>query len=84
MSRTFTCDICGTHRWDTEEKCPNCAKELIFKGKKITELTREELLEVIIRLYECELPQIKGAESEKIKRLEKENEILLKAYKNKF
>ena len=24
MSRTFTCDICGTHRWDTEDNCPVC------------------------------------------------------------
>ena len=91
MSRTFTCDICGTHRWDTEDNCPICTKELIFKGKKITELTRRELLEVVIRLYESELPQRyeselpqrKVAESEKIKRLESENEILLKAFKNK-
>lgn len=83
MSRTFTCDICGTHRWDTEDNCPNCTKKLIFKGKKITELTRRELLEVVIRLFEGEISQRKVAESEKIKRLENENEILLKAFKNK-
>lgn len=28
MSRTFTCDICGTHRWDTEEECQSCRIEL--------------------------------------------------------
>lgn len=38
MSRTFTCDICGTHRWDTIENCPvcvNCNSDIEEKLKRI-------------------------------------------------
>lgn len=38
MSRTFTCDICGTHRWDTEENCPvcvNCNSDIEERLKRI-------------------------------------------------
>lgn len=26
MSRTFTCNNCGEHRYDTEPDCPSCSE----------------------------------------------------------
>jgi len=46
MSRTFTCDICGTHRWDTENNCPVCIGHC--------EKTEDEKKYEIIEPYICQ------------------------------